>query len=990
MTGQRLSQPRLGLRLPRRGFSGVLAVALTLGLITGAPAPTNADAALPEHDGYPQYNIVGSPGDPAQADVAIMHGTYHDGRLDRRLIIHDHFEPAHAEYDIAFYDAKRWLDPSRFDQFKLVVICNLRGDDLERWTDEHVEQAVEYVRGGGHILMLSAAPAHLAGDGRNLSQLEPLIGAEYRGRGSGDEQILEPDHPVLADLVDAARNYEAGEIEEGVEWITSTRNGALSRLTTARPLVGTDERAWVAVNEIGDGAVYLMGSTMFRLRSYSDADVGSYSSIVGRIIASVDPHRVPSEREPWELTPLGPEVDLDAEAPAPPVRQPLESNLVERSVSGGPVELVVNGQARAVLVTADRPTGAARAAAERIQGALERMTGAELPIRAEGEVEAERSDNGLHVSVDGEAAPFVVLVGESELAADFGFDPEALPYEGYVLRTFDNVLLVAGRDLPDGGRATHGTRHGAHALLERHVGFRWLWPGELGEVVPDGDSVAIDPLHEQDAPALRRRNLRDSGRGGVQQRDGRDVHRSSTYQRGLDRLGFDVHDFRRWHIHTGPWFRAQGGGRSITIGYGHSYGDWWETYGEDHPEWFALQPDGRRTQHPNRERLCVSNPELRAEVARTRIENLTDNPDRQATSVSPNDGGSQNTFCACPDCRAHEAANAPFHHSISERTGGLVRRNPYPSLSDRYASFFSAVAERVAEVHPDRWVGAYAYSIYRRPPLHAEVHPNVLIGFVGLSYNNEQTRQRDRESWDGWAARAEQMFLRPNALLLGRHGLPAVFVSKLDEDIKHAYETGMMAADFDSVLHFWATQGINHYVLARLLWDPSRDADEMVRDWCEKGFGPAAPHILRYFEQVERLTDRIAREKPAIDDAEELREEEQPWADHGAGFEAHHFTPERVASLRRHFEAARRAVRGDETILARIDFLETGLDHAEHTHRVYQALAEDDDRGAEYMADRYDFFREVFEQHPFAVNVTYIASRETALARRLGYSFDDD
>ena len=974
---------------PRRLMLLGLVALLSL-LATGAP---KAAGPTPQHSGYPNYELRGSRGDPALADIAMVHGTYYDGRLDRQLIIHDYLEPAHAEYDIAFYDAGQSLDPAAFGDFKLVIILNLRGAGQQRWTDEQIRQAVAYVRGGGRIVMLGAVPMQLGGDSRNLKRLEPLIGAEHSPRVSGAGRILRPEHPLLADLVARTAAHQAGEADAGVDWIRSGGNHAYSRLTTARALVGTDNQAWVAVNPVGQGEVFLLGSTMFRLREYSNADVSSYGSIIARIIDSVDPRRVLTDREPWRLEPLGPVVDLHAPALSPPIRQPLESNFQRRSLPGAPVELVRDGTPQAVLITADRPSAAARAAAERIQSALERMTGAVLPIRTESSVRVRRDGESLRVRVDRKDMPFVVLVGDSKLAGELGFAPDTLPYEGYVIRTTGNVLLVAGRDLPDGGRPTFGTRHGAYALLEGHVGFRWLWPGELGEVVPEGRSVAIQPVHEEDAPALRLRNLRNSGSGGVVQRGGREVHRSSAYQLGLDRLGFDVHAFREWHGESGAWFEAQRTGSSIRLGYGHSYGGWWDTYGKDHPEWFALQPDGRRTQHPSRERLSVCNEELRAEVARTRIRELSANPDLQAASISPNDGGSQNTFDADPACRVYEAANAPRDHSITERVGGLVRHNPYPSLSDRYASFYSAVAARVAEVHPDRWVAGYAYSNYRRPPLHTDLHPNVLIGFVGLSYNNETTRQRDRESWDGWAARAQQMFLRPNALLHGRHGLPAVFVAKLDEDIKHTYQTGMIGADFDSILHFWATQGINHYVLARLLWDPSRDADAIVRDWLEAGFGPAAPHVGRYFREVEDLTDLMAQgavATAAADDEEALGDDEQEETESGESLQGHLFSPERVAALRRHLEQAREAAAGNATILERIDFIEVGLDHAAHTHRISRAVAEGDPRGAEYMAERYQFFRQVFERHPFAINVAYIASRDTTLARQLGFAFEGD
>jgi hypothetical protein len=74
----------------------------------------------------------------------------------------------------------------------------------------------------------------------------------------------------------------------------------------------------------------------------------------------------------------------------------------------------------------------------------------------------------------------------------------------------------------------------------------------------------------------------------------------------------------------GDWYAAHRIGGSFAGSYGHAYGGYWERYHEEHPEWFALQPDGTRDQGNigNRSRLCVSNPELIAHIAREKIAEL--------------------------------------------------------------------------------------------------------------------------------------------------------------------------------------------------------------------------------------------------------------------------------------------------------------------------------------------------------------------------------
>ena len=99
---------------------------------------------------------------------------------------------------------------------------------------------------------------------------------------------------------------------------------------------------------------------------------------------------------------------------------------------------------------------------------------------------------------------------------------------------------------------------------------------------------------------------------------------------------------------------------------------YWEKYGKDHPEWFALQPDGTRDQskNPDRARLCESNPDLIAAIAREKIEELNKNPNLLGVSIAPNDGG-RPAFCTCPKCEALDSAKGRKVHAL-----GLQQRHP--------------------------------------------------------------------------------------------------------------------------------------------------------------------------------------------------------------------------------------------------------------------------------------------------------------------------
>ncbi len=50
----------------------------------------------------------------------------------------------------------------------------------------------------------------------------------------------------------------------------------------------------------------------------------------------------------------------------------------------------------------------------------------------------------------------------------------------------------------------------------------------------------------------------------------------------------------------------------------------------------------------------------------------------------------------------------------------------------------------------------------------------------------------------------------------------------------------------------YAINGLQYYLLARLLWDPSTDIRAIQADYIERGFGAAASAVARYFQRWEQ------------------------------------------------------------------------------------------------------------------------------------------
>ena len=174
------------------------------------------------------------------------------------------------------------------------------------------------------------------------------------------------------------------------------------------------------------------------------------------------------------------------------------------------VSIVRDGEVRAVVVTAAKPSRVAAYAVEELVSHVEKATGLRLPVAVEGEAPQGYTSR--------------VFVGVTQAARGQGIDPDALEVEEFVLRTAGNDLYVVGKELhredytgsrphgepwnPLSGECVHsGTLLGVYEVLERHLGVRWLWPGDLGTYVPRRRTIEIPALDETVKPRLLYREL---------------------------------------------------------------------------------------------------------------------------------------------------------------------------------------------------------------------------------------------------------------------------------------------------------------------------------------------------------------------------------------------------------------------------------------------------------------------------------------------------
>ncbi len=501
------------------------------------------------------------------------------------------------------------------------------------------------------------------------------------------------------------------------------------------------------------------------------------------------------------------------------------------------VRLVGDGQVLAVVVTADKPTETARYAADEFVLHVERATGVKLTILHESDL-----PNDAHTRI---------YIGESETTRSV-IDLDRLPREAYVMRSVGNDLFIVGREDDGDPLEQHnpnsGTLFGVYDFLEEVLGVRWLWPGELGTFIPKTESIEFWSINKTKSPALAFRSFYWGGIYGF-------AKGTLTIDEEDARLGFSQEGATKYGKALAVLLRRhQMGGMDAKPPSGHAFSGWWQRYGEQHPEWFALRRDGTRG-HTDKDYvhapMCVSNESLHDFIVKqwdggdTLLLGPVDRPGR----------------CNCATCRAWDSPEPKEIPWFADQIykGGSREADLYDgATSDRYAHFWKIIQQKAAKRNPNVLVsGSFLYeNELPAPTLGIRLNKNIYGEFVQwqdphLRYfpMPEEAFEWTKEQWLGWRKTGIRMSYRPNYLHDG-YVMPHFDTRQSGEFFKFAFDHGMEGAVFDSLTGQWAAQGLRLYMHLRLMSNPERTV-EGIRNEYFSAFGPAAITMQQYFDYWE-------------------------------------------------------------------------------------------------------------------------------------------
>ncbi len=360
---------------------------------------------------------------------------------------------------------------------------------------------------------------------------------------------------------------------------------------------------------------------------------------------------------------------------------------------------------------------------------------------------------------------------------------------------------------PEGARlwivahADAGLAHGAVEYLEQ-LGVRWFHVTEHWTIVPRRDDVRLaQPIVK--SPAFRYRAF--AGSGGFGPATPRDPQ-------------------RQMQVKWGAWQRRNrfGGEFQLSGHSGEAFNTKYRKELEEHPEYRALVK-GERAAWWLAGKFCVSNPTVLQMYVDDRLATYRQarkldptSPRSWAVSVEPADGGGH---CECAECA---------------KLG---------SVSDRVFHVANLVARKVRQEFPDGHVSLFAYHEHAMVPSIA-IEPNVYVAVIPYAF--QRTELAPEQLIDAWGKKVPQM---------------AIYDYWSIPDWSHDAPSFDPLVAGPAKLRSWHRRGVNGFLnestfsggamgfawwsSVKLAWEPDRDVEQLLKQYCHEAFGAGAAPIER-------------------------------------------------------------------------------------------------------------------------------------------------
>ena len=398
----------------------------------------------------------------------------------------------------------------------------------------------------------------------------------------------------------------------------------------------------------------------------------------------------------------------------------------------------------------------------------------------------------------------IIQTEPSRAKITFTIDP-AMDSEAFKVQFPDASTIAISSGSAD------GLKIAVWDFLERHLGIRWLFPGDLGEVVPQCATLTIPSTPYEDSPSFLSRQFSGGKTGHPEWQD--------KLRAGRIRVQFHHNLHKLFHP---------------------------DDFAESHPEFYPILNDGKRfipKPDPKNKRWevgwqpCFSAPGLADEAAK-KIIAFFDKTGKRTYSLGVND---TNNHCKCPRCLAIVGDKRNFN--------GLADYSPV------FIPVANRIAELVSEKYPDCKIGFLAYSCILEPVPGLKLHKNLVpfMTFDRMMWTDKAKEANGHALTDQWKNLTNQLGWY-DYIYGGAYDLPRVYFHHQAEYFRWGYAHG--------VRHHYAEyypredwhEGPKFYLAMKLLWNINTDVDATLDEWYRLAVGEkAAPYLKEYYARLENF-----------------------------------------------------------------------------------------------------------------------------------------
>lgn len=441
-------------------------------------------------------------------------------------------------------------------------------------------------------------------------------------------------------------------------------------------------------------------------------------------------------------------------------------------------------------------------------------------------------------------------VGDTALANTMKLDLKGLDRDGFYIKSAGKQVLIIGNDDRTANPANNpnyverATLFGVQDFLERFAGVRYYFPGEIGTVIPKKKEIVLPGIDIAERPDMQHRTFYFKTWGPVMEGQKFVYTNAPKNWQALS----------RYQLRTSTLY--------IPNCHGLGYLGLVNRFGKSHPEYFALNKNGRRWNaevkmgNPNYDlgHLCFSNMELKNEILLDAIDLLSGKPASKRGvqnghgrvgwgfphrkpffNLMPNDGMPP---CYCDKCKP------------------LFTSGDKQKVSNFMWNYFSSFAKELQKRKVPGFVTCMAYAEYKPVP-DVEIPSNIIVQLALTGpYDEKLPTQKANDqllrTWNKKLGTKPYLWLYPTKARAVVGWIPNSTPRAMGTFLKR--QAGFTFGAFlESETDVWLFGFLNHYVAAKIMWDTSTDVDKLLDEHFRVMYGAAGPIVQKIFDRCEEL-----------------------------------------------------------------------------------------------------------------------------------------